>query len=71
MRIRWPFVSREVHDDLRRQLNEAQLTLGVANSQVQHLTDRRTDHVKRLAQAAMEITRLKRENRELKKSVPV
>ena len=66
MRFQCPFVSRKVHDDLSRQLNETRLTLGVANSEVHHLTDRRIDHVKRLAKAAMKISRLEREVRELK-----
>jgi chromosome segregation ATPase len=66
MRIQWPWISRRAHDELRRELEQTRLTLGVANSTVHHLTDRRMDHVKRLAKAAMKISTLERKNRELR-----
>jgi hypothetical protein len=55
MRIEWPCVSRRRYNALRWQLEQANLRLVVAESEVQHLTDRRLDHVKKMAIAAMKI----------------
>ena len=66
MRYEWPWVSRKVHDELRRELNEARLDLSIANSTVHHLTDCRMDHIKRLANAAMTIARLQNDVKALR-----
>ena len=66
MRFQCPFVSRRVFNDLRWQLNETKLMLSVANSETQHLCDRRMENVSALARAAMNISRLERKNRELR-----
>ena len=61
MRIIWPLVSRARYDALLWQLNQARLTAHVAETTIQHLMDRRLEHVTRMATAAMEITELKKE----------
>ena len=61
MRINWPFVNRRRYNNLLWQFNEAKLTAHVAETTIQHLMDCRLDHVKKMAMAALEIARLKKE----------
>ena len=58
MRINWPCVSRQRYNALNWQYNQARLELDVARSSVQHLTDRRLEHVTSMAKAAVTIDRL-------------
>ena len=58
MRINWPCVSKRRYKALNRQHNQAKLELSVARSSVQHLTDRRLEHVAKMAKAAVTIDRL-------------
>ena len=61
MRFNCPFVSRRRYNVLEWQLQETRLELEVASSSVQHLTDRRLDHVAQLANAAVKIDKLEKE----------
>ena len=60
MRINWPLVSRTRYNNLSWQLNQARLTAHVAETTIQHLMDRRLDHVTKMATAAIEIAALKK-----------
>ena len=69
MRINWPCVGLRRFNELERENDKIRLNCEVANSSVQHLTDRRAEYVTRMAEVALEISRLKRENAELKKRI--
>ena len=60
MRIIWPLVSRARYDALSWQLSQARLTAHVAETTIQHLMDRRLEHVEEKARTKIEITELKK-----------
>ena len=69
MRIIWPLVSRARYDALLWQLSQARLTAHVAETTIQHLMDRRLEHVTKMAKTAMEIKGHKEDIAELKKEI--
>ena len=64
MRFNCPFVSRRRYNVLERRHRQTRLELEVAQSSVQHLTDRRLEHVAKLANAAVKIDKLEKELKE-------